>query len=212
MGFPSNGSHPKLTTQVDCPPVAGTCHPSRAVLYFDTSAGEVIAVTETIQPDHRMFVSYIDKSREYYLAQGYTNPYRWAYHQDSPFTQLEKPLAEARVGLVTTASIPEDGAHLEPFPVPDIVYAAPMDPPPVSLYTQHRSWDTEATHTNDLDSFAPIHRLQEAVIAGRVGSLSPRFYGAPTEYSQRKTNEVDAPQLLRFCQQDGVDAAILVAL
>ena len=30
--------------------------------------------------EHRIFVSYIDKSREYYLAQGFTNPYRWASH------------------------------------------------------------------------------------------------------------------------------------
>ena len=31
-------------------------------------------------PSHRIFVSYIDKSREYYLARGYGNPYRWAHH------------------------------------------------------------------------------------------------------------------------------------
>lgn len=169
-------------------------------------------MTETIHPDHRIFVSYIDKSREYYRAQGYTNPYRWAYHQDSPFATLAKPLSEARVGLVTTASIVADGVEPGPFELPKIVYSAPMDPPPASLYTLHRSWDMEATHTNDLDSFTPIHRLQEAVAAGRIGSLSSRFYGAPTEYSQRKTNEEDAPELLRLCREDGVDAAILVAL
>ena len=54
--------------------------------------------------------------------------------------------------------------------------------------------------------------VTEAVAAGRIGSLSSRFYGAPTEYSQRKTNEEDAPELLRLCREDGVDAAILVAL
>ncbi len=78
----------------------------------------------------------------------------------------------------------------------------------------HRQFvrDKEATHTDDLDSFAPIHRLQEAVESGRIGSLSPRFYGAPTEYSQRKTNETDAPALLEFLREDAVDVALLVPL
>ena len=74
------------------------------------------------------------------------------------------------------------------------------------------SWDKEATHTHDLDSFFPVHRLQEAVEAGRIGSLSPRFYGVPTEYSQRRTNEVDAPQLLEYLREDRVDVALLVPL
>jgi Glycine/sarcosine/betaine reductase selenoprotein B (GRDB) len=170
-------------------------------------------VTETIEPDHRIFVSYIDKSREYYLAQGYGNPYRWAHNVDAPFARLNKPLAEARIGLVTTASLIDgDEAAQVPFSVPSVVYAAPVEPAPERLYTEHRFWDKGATHTNDLDSFAPIHRLQEAAATGRIGSLSPRFYGVPTEYSQRKTNETDAPELLRLCRDDGVDAAILVAL
>lgn len=169
-------------------------------------------MAEPVPTHRRVFVSYIDKSREYYLAQGYANPYRWAYHQDAPFTPLARPLAEARVGLVTTASLLEGDVDPDPFAAPKVVYSAPVDPPPAGLYTMHRSWDKEATHTNDLDSFAPINRLQEAAASGRIGSLSPRFYGAPTEYSQRKTNEVDAPEILKLCREDEVDAAILVAL
>jgi hypothetical protein len=167
---------------------------------------------DSVKPEQRIFVSYIDKSREYYLAQGFGNPYRWAYHRDAPFTPLRKPLPEARIGLVTTASLLEGDADPEIDSIPKVVYAAPVEPPPQRLYTEHRSWDKEATHTNDLDSFAPINRLQEAAASGRIGSLSTRFYGLPTEYSQSKTNEIDAPELLRLCREDRVDAAILVAL
>ena len=163
-------------------------------------------------PAQRIFVSYIDKSREYYLAQDYGNPYRWAYNQDSPLAPLRKPLAESRIGLVTTASIVDEGAEPEPMDVPKVVYSAGTGNPPSTLYTEHRSWDKEATHTDDLDSFAPIHRLQEAASAGRIASVSPRFYGVPTEYSQRKTMEIDAPEILRLCREDGVDAVLLVAL
>lgn len=169
-------------------------------------------MSELIQPDHRIFVSYIDKSREYYAAQGYENPYRWAYNQDAPFSPLNKPLSASRIGLLTTAILPPADPTTDHFALPKVVYAAPTDPAPERLYTDLRSWDKDATHTDDLDSFAPIHRLQEAVASGRIKSLSPRFYGAPTEYSQRKTNEADAPELLRLCREDGVDAAVLVPL
>ena len=53
---------------------------------------------------HRSFVSYIDKSRDYYAAQGYTLPYKWVYHKEVPFNKLSKPLSDCTVGLVTTAN------------------------------------------------------------------------------------------------------------
>jgi hypothetical protein len=56
---------------------------------------------------YRSFVSYIDRSREYYGAQGYQKPYAWPRYDKVPFTPLAKPLAEARIGLVTTAGLPK---------------------------------------------------------------------------------------------------------
>ena len=55
----------------------------------------------------RSFVSYIDKTREYYVAQGYTKPYQWVYNKEVPFKMLSKPLLECTVGVVTTATLPE---------------------------------------------------------------------------------------------------------
>ena len=155
---------------------------------------------------HRLFVSYIDKSREYYLARGYANPYRWAHHEDAPFSLLKKALTESRVALVTTASLTKESARaLE-------VYASPTDPAPTSLFTEHRSWDKAATHTRDVESFLPIRRVGEFVAAGRVGNLSRRFYGVPTDFSQRRTIQKYAPALLDFCRADAVDLALLVPL
>ncbi|MGE3076690.1 MAG: hypothetical protein AB7N24_21690 [Dehalococcoidia bacterium] len=166
-----------------------------------------------VNPARRVFVSYIDKSRELYLAQGYGNPYRWAYNTEVPFTPLPKPLAECRIGVVTTSSIDvgQAAVDLADRP-PKRAYTHPSDPTPDHLFTMDLSWDKEATHTNDVDSFLPLRRLREYEAEGRVGSISPRFYGAPTEYSQRKTNTVDAPDILQFCREDGVDVALLVGL
>jgi len=162
----------------------------------------------------RIFVSYIDKSREYYLAQGFGNPYRWAHHSDAPFLPLRKPLAESRMALVTTA-MPMEGresrAPLGRLPK-KTAYAAASDPAPGALFTQDLAWDKEATHTNDVESFLPLKRLTEAAQSQRIGAAGPRFYGVPTEYSQRNTIENDAPAILGWCREDNIDAALLIGL
>lgn len=161
----------------------------------------------------RVFVSYIDKSREYYLAQGFGNPYRWAHNREAPFARLSRPLAACRIGLVTTAMPLEGRDGVPPAEAPEkVTYAAPLDPAPARLFTQDLAWDKEATNTDDLGSYFPVHRLREFVVSGRIGSLSPRFYGVPTSYSQRQTNAIDAPALLGWCREDSVDAALLVGL
>jgi D-proline reductase (dithiol) PrdB len=155
---------------------------------------------------HRIFVSYIDKSREYYLARGFGNPYRWAHHDDAPFALLRKPLGDCRVGLITTALLSEADRKSKR------VYAASTTPPPSGLYTEHISWHKEATHTRDLDSFLPIRRVAECVSDCRIGSLSPRFYGVPTDFSQRRAKGEYALAVLDLCRADVVDIALLFPL
>ncbi len=161
---------------------------------------------------YRSFVSYIDRSREYYAAQGYSRPYAWAHYDDVPFSSPRKPLSECRVGLVTTAGrTPADGAiGIGPFKRE--LYAEPADPRPERLFTDDLFWDKQATHTGDVDSFLPVNRLAEYAACGRIGSASPRFYGVPTDYSQSRTLESSAPRILGWCREDGLDAVLLSAL
>ncbi|MBT6428889.1 MAG: glycine reductase, partial [Rhodospirillaceae bacterium] len=53
---------------------------------------------------HDLPVPYMQRLRDYYLALGYGNPYRWAQYTDVPFTKLAKPLSETKVGLVVTSA------------------------------------------------------------------------------------------------------------
>jgi hypothetical protein len=163
---------------------------------------------------HRSFVSYIDRTREYYAAQGYGKPYRWAHHTAVPFAKLTKPLAESRVTVVTTAS---------PFIGPDVresvdgggtkqVWSGETAVTPDRLYTDDLAWDKESTHTNDVESFVPLAALRAFVEEDRIGSLAKRFHGVPTDYSQRRTLEQDAPEILARCREDAVDIALLVPL
>ena len=55
-------------------------------------------------PDHDQPIPYMQRTRDYYIAIGYTTPYHWAHYNDAPFTKLAKPLAQARVAIVTTAA------------------------------------------------------------------------------------------------------------
>lgn len=165
--------------------------------------------TDRLDHANRSFVSYIDKSREYYAAHGYPLPYTWAYHRDVPFAPLTKPLADCRVGLVTTASklvaAGEERSAKEP-------YVAPTHPIPERLFTADLSWDKDATHTDDVGSFLPIAALDAYVAEGRVGSLAPRFYGVPTDYSARRTRERDAPAIVGLALEDEVDVLLLTPL
>ena len=49
-------------------------------------------------------IPYMQRTRAYYLALGYDNPYRWAHHRDVPFMPLAKSLGDSTVALVTTAA------------------------------------------------------------------------------------------------------------
>jgi D-proline reductase (dithiol) PrdB len=160
------------------------------------------------------YVRYIDRTREYYLAEGYTKPYKWAHFEDIPFTRLEKPLARCRVGLVTTSDIAvrtesgEREGHDEAALVGN-VYSISLDTPIERLYSRNEHYDRHATTLHDVNAYCPVTRLNELAAAGRIGSVAPRFHGVYTSYSQRVTTERDAPEVLRRCREDGVDVVLL---
>ncbi len=161
------------------------------------------------------YVRYIEKTREYYLSEGYERPYEWAHFDEIPFTRLRKPLSQCRIGLVTTsdiAVIEADGSKRTMEPAAGNVYSFEGDIPPERFYSRSEHYDTHATHLDDVNSYFPVSRLRELVGEGRIGSLAARFQGLYTQYSQRRTSMVDAPEVLRQCREDGVDAVLLTPI
>lgn len=160
-------------------------------------------------------VRYIDKTREYYAGEGYAKPYRWAHFEDVPFAALTKPLSRCRVGLVTTGEMAVLG---EPGPWDDEadaardVYALPTSTPTEKLYTRKEAFDRYETTLDDVESYLPIARLREYTDQGRLRDLAPRFQVIYSQYSQRKTMTVDAPEILRQMREDGADVAVLTAV
>ena len=54
-------------------------------------------------PEHDVPIPYMQRIRDYYQGLGYGAPYRWAHYAEVPF-QPQKPLAECRFALITTAA------------------------------------------------------------------------------------------------------------
>ncbi len=163
------------------------------------------------------YVHYIDKTREYYLAQGYPKPYQWAHFEQVPFARLPKPLSQCRIGLVTTSDIAvrSESGERESYDKESLlgnVYSIPMDCPLERLYSRSEHYDRYSTSLDDVNAYCPITRLAEFVAERKIGSIAPRFHGVYTSYSQRVTTERDAPEVLRRMREDGVDAAVLTPI
>jgi D-proline reductase (dithiol) PrdB len=170
----------------------------------------------TFSADHDVPIPYIQRTRDYYLALGYGNPYRWAHYVDVPFTPLTKPLAASRVALITTAAPYREGlgdqgpgAKYNAAAKFYKVYSESTDSVP-DLRISHVGYDRTNSKADDPNTWFPLAQLQQAVKAGRIGALTPRFHGAPTNRSQKVTTQTDAPEILQRCREDAADAAVLV--
>lgn len=161
-------------------------------------------------------IAYIQRVRDYYLALGYETPYRWARSDEVPFQALAKPLARCRVALVTTAAPYQPGKG-DQGPGAPYNAAAKF----YSIYSgdtardhdlriSHVAIDRDHTTAEDQGSYFPLAALRRAAAGGRIGAVAPRFHGLPTNRSHRVTRESDCPELVRRCQADAVDAALLV--
>lgn len=150
---------------------------------------------------------YMQRTRDFYAAQGFERAYTWAHYDQTPFTRLAKPLRQSRLGIVTTAALYERKATDTRSTA-----CAPVDPAPERLWGNDLAWDKTVTHMDDLGSYFPLAALRSAVDAGQLGGLTSRFYCVPTEYSQRRTLDVDAPQILSWLREDDADIALLVPL
>jgi hypothetical protein len=154
-------------------------------------------------------IQYMDRTRAYYAAQGFTRPYQWAHDDDIPFFRPDKALRDSTVAIVTTAIHPKD-QHI-PM-VGRTARSWALDDVPETFFTDDLSWDKVTTHTEDRESYFPLEYLRRLQAEQVIGQCAPRYHFVPTEYSQRQTLGADAPQVLAACREDAVDVALLVPL
>jgi D-proline reductase (dithiol) PrdB len=161
-------------------------------------------------------IPYMARTRDYYLAIGYDTPYRWAHYNAAPFQPLQKPLAQMRVAIVTTAA-PFDPTKGDQGPGAAYnggakfyqVYDGDTSQHH-NLRISHIAYDRVHTTADDSGTWFPLPALNRLAAAGRIGEVAPRFFGAPTNRSHRVTIDTDAPEILARCRADGVEAVVLV--
>ncbi len=131
-----------------------------------------------------------------------------------PWSELGRPLGQARLGLVTTA-----GLHLADQPAFDMTDPAgdpsfrliPDDAPVESLRISHDYYDHRDAE-QDPNIVLPIERLHELVVQGVVGSAAPRhisFMGHVLPPHLSRLIEDTAPRAARILKEDAVDAVLL---
>ena len=154
-------------------------------------------------------IPYMERTRLYYRALGYPNDYRWAHNETAPFTRLKRPLKDTKIAIITT-SYPEDWS--DDNPPGGEVWSQAVAEAPANLYNRNLAWDKDSTHTKDRETYLPLLAMQKLAAKGVIGGLTERFHSVPTDYSHRRTNEHDAPNILNRLIKDGADAALLVPL
>jgi hypothetical protein len=170
----------------------------------------------TAAAPHDISIPYMQRTRDYYRALGYGAPYEWAHYVDVPFRPLDKPLAQCRVALVTTAAPyqPDKGDQGpgSPYNARAKFYAVYSGDAACDhdLRIAHVAIDRKLTTAEDIGSYFPLRALRDAAARARIGAIAPRFHGLPTNRSQRATLDTDCPDLVARCAADGVDAALLV--
>lgn len=160
-------------------------------------------------------IRYMQRTREWYLALGYDNPYRWAHFAEVAFQPPAKPLAETNVALVTTAApyLPDKGPQGREAPFNAgakffKVYSGDSDRDH-DVRNTHVAIDFRHSTREDAGTWFPLPAMREAAARGRF-RLARRFHGMPTNRSQRHVAEVDCPELLARLREDGAEAAVLV--
>ena len=161
------------------------------------------------------YVRYIDKTREYYRSEGYERAYEWAHFENIPFTPfaaLGKPLSQCRIGLVSSGDVVRRDIERPADDPRRLVYSLPADLPVDRFQSRKAAYDRYATTLEDVDSFLPLTHLRRLADEGVIGGVAARFQVIASEYSQRKTLDIDAPEILRQMREDGVDVALLAAV
>ena len=149
-----------------------------------------------------------------YLSQKLISSYQPLTYENSPWTQVTKPLIESKVALVTTA-----GLHHRDQPAFNM--ADPYGDPSYRIldavriendfmithdYYDHRDAD------KDINIVFPITRLKEMAAAGCIGALAERhisFMGHIDGHHIDTLINQTAPKVVSILKADEVDVVLL---
>jgi len=158
-------------------------------------------------------VQYMESIRQRYEELGYA-PYRW-YHADSapPFQTLKKPLAQSRLGVLSTSGAYAVGQPAFHYKDDTSLRAIPKQTPTDAIHFSHITENYLENPRKDPDCILPVTALNEAEANGQIGELAPTLFSCMGGiYSQRRVREELIPEIVGEFQRQAVDTVLLVPM
>lgn len=158
-------------------------------------------------------VQYMHGATERYKSLGY-EPYRWFQAPDAPPWQpLAKPLAKARIGLLSTAGAYALGQVAYHYKDDTSIRAIPISTADRDLRFAHVTENFLEDPRCDPGCVLPLQILRRFVSEGMIGQLPDTVFSCMGGvYSQRRVREELAPALLAAFKAQQVDAVLLVPM
>ena len=160
-----------------------------------------------------MSVHYMQAIRARYESLGYT-PYRW-FEADTapPWQPLRKPLAESRLGLLSTSGAYALGQVAYHYKDDTSIRALPSDVDIGDVRFSHITENYLVDPKRDPNCILPLTQLRTLRDEGVVGELADQVLSCMGGvYSQRRVREEVAPAVLAAFQSQAIDCALLVAM
>lgn len=158
--------------------------------------------------------------------QSYNHEGRFVY-EDAPFTPLDKPVAELKLGLLTSSGHFVDGDDPKPFGIENMsqfeamariqqflkeapqLSSIPVDIAEDELRVRHGGYDIRGAQ-QDPDVVLPIKTLTGLAAEGAIGELHAEAYSFVGACAQTPLRKKVAPQWASLLKEQQIDAMLLV--
>lgn len=160
-----------------------------------------------------MSVRYMETIAQRYVQLGYA-PYRWfAAEAPAAFTRLAKPLAESKLGMLSSSGAYALGQCAYHYRDDCSIREIPTTTPDSALRFSHITENYLVDPRRDPGCIFPLRALRDAAAAGLIGRLADVVLSCMGGvYSQRRVREEVAPAVLASMRRQEVDAALLIAM
>jgi len=158
-------------------------------------------------------VEYMAAITRRYEALGY-RPYEW-FHADSPpaFAPLAKPVADSRLGVLTTAGCYVAGQVAFHYKDDTSVRAIPKHTPAQRLRFSHLTENYLEDPRRDPGCILPIEALRTAEAEGAIGELAPELLSCMgAVYSKRRVGEELASRVQAHLREQRAELALLIPM
>lgn len=159
-------------------------------------------------------------------AKAYAGASNWHY-PDGPFTPLAKPVAAAKVALLTSSGHFVAGDDPAPFGIQDmtqteaiariddflkeepVLSVIPRETPVEQLRVRHGGYDIRSAQA-DPNVVFPLTHLRDFAQEGLIGELAANAYSFVGACAQTPLLKRTGPQWVKRLQAEAIDAVILV--